>query len=166
MSTNENFNYSRISSSLHLSDFRCFSATSQFCGIQIYNSIADAHIFRLQVSKRSPEHTGHCQLFLLLYSPDKINLRICFVLDTKSVSLPFSSLKQIQGSRYFKKKETPFFPASSFLTNLKQNCQNYIALNISPLKEKVKVENNGRTNVHHIIDALLKARQILQWQVT
>lgn len=103
MSINENFRYLKINSSLHLFDFKCFPVMSQFRGIQIHNFIADAHISRLQVSKRSPKHTGHCQLFLLLYSPDKINLCACFVLDTKSISLPFS-LKQIREAGILKRK--------------------------------------------------------------
>jgi len=68
--------------------------------------------------------------------------------------------------KYFRIRRKTFF-LCLLLTILKLNfCQNYITLNMSSFKEKAKVANNDRTNVHHITDVLLKATQILQRQAT
>lgn len=110
---------------------------SQFCGIQIYNLTSDAHISRLQVSKRSHKHIGYCQLFLLLCSAEKKNhLCVCFALDKISGGFAFSSLKKTQGSRYIKNKQTnnfspslPYSPQTKLLPKL------YYSTYLFPQKE-------------------------------
>lgn len=116
-------------------------------------------------SKYSLKHMGHFHCFFCC----TLQIKLCThpVLDTISGGLPFSSfITNIRGAGVLK-GERDFFLICLLLTVVKVKfCSNYITLSISSLKETVKVENSDRTNVHHIIDVLLKAMQILQWQLT
>lgn len=67
-------------------------------------------------SKYSLKHVGHCQLFLLLYSPDKINLCVRPVLDTISweVALFFPETN-IREAGILKREREIFFLSLSSL---------------------------------------------------
>lgn len=61
-------------------------------------------------SKYCLKHTGHCQLFLLLYSPDKINLCVPPVLDTISGGFALFYLEtNIRGAGILKREQEIFF---------------------------------------------------------